>query len=76
MKHVTWTLLDHYKTTVERIEAADHGGTSCVCVECQKLKDIEDKWICRLGTFYPPHGLNTRDEIKARSRVNYRHNGI
>ena len=38
---------------------------------CQRLKDIEDKWICRLGTFNPPNGLNTRDEIKTRSRVNF-----
>ena len=76
MKHVTWTLLDHYYTTEEKMEAAGHGGQACVCVECQKLKDVEDKWICRLGSFHPPHGLNSRDEIKTRSRVNYRHNGI
>ena len=77
VKHLTWTLLDHYNTTQERLSAADHiGGPSCICRECQNLKDVEDKWICRLGSFHPPHGLNTRDEIKARSRVNYRHNGI
>ena len=35
----------------------------------KRLKDQEDKWICRLGIFHPPHGLNTRDEIKTRSRA-------
>ena len=39
--------------------------------ECQKIKNIENKWICRMGTFYESNGLNTRDEIKARSRVNF-----
>ena len=35
------------------------------------LKEQEDKCICRLSTFYCGNGLNSRDEIKARSRVNY-----
>ena len=41
----------------------------------KKLKDVEDKWICRLGTFNAPHGLNSRDEIKTRSRVNFGRHG-
>ena len=54
------------------LKDAEHiGGVACRCNECQRLKDQEDKWICRLGTFHPPHGLNTRDEIKTRSRVNF-----
>ena len=40
--------------------------------EFQILKDTEDKWIYRLGTFNPPNGLDTRDEIKTRCRVNFR----
>ena len=72
VKHLTWTLLDHIETSEERLAAAGHtGGIGCRCSECQRLKDQEDKWICRLGTFYTPHGLNTRDEIKTRSRVNF-----
>ena len=73
--HVTWTLVDHYDTTEEKMRVADHGGSGCSCDECQKLKSVEDKWICRLGTFNAPHGLNTRDEIKSRSRVNYGRHG-
>ena len=52
-------------------DAAHTGGVACRCSECQRLKNQEDKWICRLGTFNAPHGLNTRDEIKTRSRVNF-----
>ena len=59
-------------TSEEKLDAAGHGGgVACRCSECQRLKDIEDKWICRLGTFNSPNGLNTRDEIKTRSRVNF-----
>lgn len=72
VRHLTWTLVDHYDTSEEKLRAAGHtGGVQCRCSECQGLKNVEDKWICRMGTFNPPHGLNTRDEIKARSRVNF-----
>ena len=72
MRHVTITLLDHMDTSQEKLEDAGHtGGVQCRCGECEKLKDLEDKWICRLGSFHAPHGINTRDEIKARSRVNF-----
>ena len=75
VKHLTWTLVDHIDTSPEQLEDAGHsGGVGCRCSECQRLKDTEDKWICRLGTFNPPNGLNTRDEIKTRSRVNFRVN--
>ena len=75
VKHLTWTLVDHIDTSPEQLQDAGHsGGVGCRCSECQRLKDTEDKWICRLGTFNPPNGLNTRDEIKTRSRVNFRVN--
>ena len=77
VKHLTWTLIDYIETSEELLENAGHtGGVSCRCSECIRLKNQEDKWICRLGTFHQPHGLNTRDEIKARSRVNFRKSGI
>ena len=73
VKHLTWTIIDFIETSDEKLEDAGHvGGVGCRCNECQRLKDQEDKWICRLGTFHPPNGLNSRDEIKARSRVNFR----
>ena len=76
VKHLVYTLLDHIDTSEEQLDKAGHtGGVGCRCQECQRLKDQEDKWICRLGTFHPPHGLNTRDEIKTRSRVNFRLSG-
>ena len=72
VRHLVWTLVDFIVTTEQLLKDAEHiGGVACRCNECQRLKDQEDKWICRLGTFHPPHGLNTRDEIKTRSRVNF-----
>ena len=72
LEHLRWTIIDFMETTTDRLSVAGHlAGPRCRCVECQKLKEIEDKWICRLGSFYGDSGLNTRDEIKARSRVNY-----
>ena len=70
--HLRWTLVDHIDTTTEQLATADHqGGAKCHCSVCVTLMDTEDKWICRLGSFHGASGLNTRDEIKARSRVNF-----
>ena len=72
VEQLRWTIIDFMDTTNEKLTAAGHQpGPKCRCSECQKLKTIEDKWICRLGSFYGANGLNTRDEIKARSRVNF-----
>ena len=76
VRHLIYTLLDHIDTSEEKLKNANHtGGVGCRCSECQRLKDQEDKWICRLGTFHQPNGLNSRDEIKTRSRVNFRLTG-
>ena len=72
LRHLVWTLVDHIVVSEEQLLAAGHqGGPQCCCSECLRLKKEEDKWICRLGSFYGGGGLNTRDEIKARSRVNF-----
>ena len=72
LKHLRWTLVDHIDTSEGELARVGHqGGAKCRCAECLRLKSTEDKWICRLGSFYGVGGLNTRDEIKARSRVNY-----
>ena len=72
LNHLTWTLVDHIDTTEGSLVSAGHqGGAKCRCTECVRLKNTEDKWICRLGAFHGPNGLNSRDEIKARSRVNF-----
>ena len=73
LSHLKWTLLDSVDISVESLDNVGHvGGAKCRCSECTRLKTVEDKWICRLGSFYGASGLNTRDEIKARSRVNCR----
>ena len=72
LSHLRWTLVDHIEVTQEQLTNVGHqGGAKCRCSECIRLKTVEDKWICRLGSFYGGGGLNTRDEIKARSRVNF-----
>ena len=72
LKQLKWTIVDFMDTSQEKLASAGHqGGPKCRCTECQKLKSVEDKWICRMGTFYGNNGLNTRDEIKTRSRVNF-----
>ena len=73
LSHLRWTLVDHMETSEEKLIRAGHqGGAQCRCVECSRLKELEDKWICRLGSFHGVNGLNSRDEIKSRTRVNYR----
>ena len=72
LSHLVWTLVDHIVVSEEQLLAVGHqGGPKCRCCKCLRLKKEEDKWICRLGSFYGGGGLNTRDEIKARSRVNF-----
>ena len=62
------TLIDYLDTSRTRLIKANHEpGPKCRCSECDHLKSIEDSLIIKLGTFYE-HGLNSRNEIKARSR--------
>ena len=71
--HIRVTLVDFLDTTEDRLRVAGHEpGPQCRCAECQKLKRTEDKWILRMGTFYGESGLNTRDELTAAVRGNYR----
>ena len=72
LTHLRWTLIDHNDVTAEKLADAGHqGGAKCRCCQSEKLNDCEDKWICRLGAFHGPSGLNSRDEIKGRSRINF-----
>ena len=36
----------------QREDSKHEAGEGCRCSECEKLKNLEDKWICRLGTFH------------------------
>ena len=56
----------------EDLEKAGHvKGPKCRCKECGKLKDLEDKWILKMGTFYGEGALNSRDEIQSKTRFNW-----
>ena len=57
-------------TTTQALTLAGHEpGPQCRCSECARLKAVEDDWICKMGTFSGRH-LNSRNEIKSKSRVN------
>ena len=72
LKSVRVTLLEHMNVTEEGLTSAIHqAGPGCRCHQCEKLKSMEDKWICRLGTFHGNFGLNERDEVRRRARGSY-----
>ena len=72
LKSVRVTLLEHMNTSDQSLRSSSHqAGPGCRCSQCNKLKDLEDKWICRLGTFHGDFGLNERDEIRRRARGSY-----
>ena len=68
---LNYTLIDYYDTTSESLEKSNHVKGACRCAECLKLKDIEDKWILKLGTFFGESGLNSRDEIQSKTRCRW-----
>jgi hypothetical protein len=68
---LTVTLLDYLDVEEQQVQDAGHGGVCCECNPCGKLKNLEDDWIMRLGTFYYPWGLNKRDEMKRKVRSGY-----
>ena len=62
-----------YDTTESKLVTANHSpGAQCRCSECSNLKDLEDKWIMKISPFYGQSSLNTRDEIKAKTRFNFK----
>ena len=72
LKNVRITLLEHLTTSEESLRSAIHQeGPGCRCCECNKLKNLEDKWISRLGTYHGKFSLNDRDEITRNTRINY-----
>ena len=47
---LTYTLIDYYDTTEEKLKLADHvPGPKCRCTECSHLKDLEDRRIMKMG---------------------------
>ena len=61
-------------SSTELIQAAHEKGAQCRCSACAKLKDLEDQWILKMGTFYGEGGLNERDEIQSKTRFNWNTN--
>ena len=63
-----FTLIDYYDTTQEKLQRANHvPGPYCQCKECNHLKDLEDRWILKMGSFYGSSGLNSRDDAKGKT---------
>ena len=68
-----FTLIDYYDTTKVKLQIAGHvPGPKCRCHECNILKDLEDRWILKMGSFYGISGLNCRDEVKNKTRCNWK----
>ena len=73
MDSFSWSL--NQFVTKEALLKAEHvPGPKCRCQECSRLKDLEDEWIVRMGTFYGESGLNSRDEIQSKTRFNWSNN--
>ena len=70
---LNYTLVEFYDTTEEKIKEAGHvPDPRCRCRECILLKDLENKWIMKIGSLYGISGLNSRDEMKSQVRWNTR----
>ena len=55
------SLLEQYNTSSETLKKAKHKpGPACGCTECDKLKQLESKWILRLGSIHGQFGLNIK----------------
>ena len=72
LENVRITLLEHYDSSQEKLKLANHKpGPACRCKECENLKNIEDKWMFRLGTIHGIFGLNNRNEVTNKARSSF-----
>ena len=63
---LNFALIDFIDVSEEELRQAGHEkGAKCRCNQCARLKDLEDQWILKMGTFYGDGGLNERDEVQA-----------
>ena len=58
---LSFSLIDFYDTTQDKITK-----------ECNNLKELEDRWILKMGSFYGILGLNSRDEVKSKTRCTWK----
>ena len=64
-----FTLINFFDTTREQLIKEKHvSGAKCKCSECEKLKELENSWILKVGSFYGSSGLSSRNEIKRKTR--------
>ena len=69
---LNFTLIDYIDVSPEYLVKIGHvKGPQCRCMECNRLKDVEDSWILKMGTFYGDGALNSRDEVQAKRRCNW-----
>ena len=67
-----FTLVDFIDVKEEDLVKAGHvKGPKCRCLQCGRLKDLEDQWMVKMGTFWGDGGLNSRDEIQSKTRYNW-----
>ena len=73
-KHtLSLTLLDYYDVSSDSLSRAGHKpGAACRCKECNALKDIEDKWILKVGSCFGKSGLNERCEVVNKTRFDWK----
>ena len=72
---LNFSLIGHIDVSSEYLVKMGHEkGPQCRCLECSRLKDLEDLWILKMGTFYGDGALNSRDEIQAKTRCNWNRN--
>ena len=62
-KTLKFTLIDYFRSIMRRVQSVT-----------VRLKDLEDKWILKMGTFYGDSGLNSRDEVQTKTRFNWMRN--
>ena len=72
---LNFTLVDYFDVTEEKLSRVGHEpGPKCRCEACSELKNLEDTWILKMGTFYGTWGLNERDEIQSKTRFTWMNN--
>ena len=71
INNIIISLIDFMETTDDKLQRENHKKGNCKCLECDKLRRIENKWIMRLGTFYGESGLNGRNIINSGVRVQF-----
>ena len=60
--HIKVTLVDGFPAPPPK--SGHISSKSCKCTYCKKLIQLENQWICKMGLFQGPNGLNSREDIQ------------